>query len=204
MFMFNAGMLIVSYIINLVTTLSISAIATNGTVRGGGAYYLISRSLGPEFGGSIGVVFYLGFVFNTGLNAVGLVDCVKANFGASSGNWVQWLPEGPWIEYAWATIILIICTAICLAGSGIFARCSNGLLAILLISTFSIPLTALVMEPSHSRGAGIEYTGLSATTFSGNLLPKFTAGAAGTQLLGKENFQNLFGILFSATGGIFA
>lgn len=200
----NAGMLIVSYIINLVTTLSISAIATNGTVRGGGAYYLISRSLGPEFGGSIGVVFYLGFVFNTGLNAVGLVDCVKANFGASSGNWVQWLPEGPWIEYAWATVILLICTAICLAGSGIFARCSNGLLAILLLSAVSIPLTALVMRPSHNRGAGIDYTGLSATTFSGNLLPNFTAGAAGSQITGMENFQDLFGILFSATGGIFA
>lgn len=204
MFIFDSGMLVVSYIINLVTTLSISAIATNGTVRGGGAYYLISRSLGPEFGGSIGVVFYLGCVFNTGLNAVGLVDCVKANFGTNSGNWLQWLPEGPWTEYAWATVILIICTAICLAGSGIFARSSNGLLVILLLSTFSIPFTALVMKPSHNRGAGIEYTGLSASTLSGNLLPKFTAGAAGSQLSGKENFQNLFGILFSATGGIFA
>lgn len=204
MFILKAGMLIISYIINLVTTLSISAIATNGTVRGGGAYYLISRSLGPEFGGSIGVVFYLGFVFNTGLNAVGLIDCLTANLGMSSGNWVHWIPEGPWTEYAWATLVLVICTAICLAGSGIFARFSNGLLAILMLAILSIPFTALIMEPSHSRGTGIEYTGLNATTFSGNLLPRLTAGAAGSQLLGKESFQDLFGILFSATGGIFA
>lgn len=82
-----------SYIINLVTTLSISAISTNGTVRGGGAYYLISRSLGPEFGGSIGVVFYLGSVFNTGMNAVGLVDCILNNYGEDGGNNRQLLPE---------------------------------------------------------------------------------------------------------------
>ena len=42
------GMLIVAYLINLVTTMSISAVASNGTVRGGGAYYLISRSLGTR------------------------------------------------------------------------------------------------------------------------------------------------------------
>lgn len=197
-------MLVVSYIINLVTTLSISAIATNGTVRGGGAYYLISRSLGPEFGGSIGLVFYLGSVFNTGMNAVGLVDCLKANFGERSGNWAQWLPQGFWIEYAWATVILFVCTAICLAGSGIFARCSNGLLAILMAATFSIPFSALILAPSNDRGSGIDYTGLSSKTFMGNLLPKFTAGADGSQLSGKENFQDLFGILFPATGGIFA
>jgi len=73
--------------------LSISAISTNGTVRGGGAYYLISRSLGPEFGGSIGVVFYLGSVFNTGMNAVGLVDCILNNYGEDGGNNRQLLPE---------------------------------------------------------------------------------------------------------------
>lgn len=82
-----------SYIINLITTLSVSAISSNGTVRGGGAYYLISRSLGPEFGGSIGLVFYLGFVFNTGMNAVGLIDCIVNNFGETSGTMFQVVPE---------------------------------------------------------------------------------------------------------------
>ncbi|KAJ9310489.1 hypothetical protein DTO217A2_268 [Paecilomyces variotii] len=198
------GMLIASYMINLVTTMSISAIATNGTVRGGGAYYLISRSLGPEFGGSIGIVFYLGFVFNTGMNAVGLIDCFVENFGTVSGTWANFLQEGFWWQYLWGTIVMVLCTAICLAGSSIFSRASNGLLVILLVSTLSIPVSALVMKPFYAPQLGVEFTGFRMRTFLENLKPRLTKGAAGSQLRGRENFQDLFGILFPATGGIFA
>ena len=184
--------------------MSISAIATNGTVRGGGAYYLISRSLGPEFGGSIGIVFYLGMVFNTSLNAVGLIDCLIDNFGGETGSWSQWMPEGFWWQYLWATVVLVICTTVCLAGSGIFARCSNGLLVVLLVATFSIPLSTLIVKPFENRKEGIRYTGLSLDTFLRNLMPKFTEGAAGSVIRSTENFQDMFGILFPATGGIFA
>ncbi|KAF1987699.1 hypothetical protein K402DRAFT_308127, partial [Aulographum hederae CBS 113979] len=198
------GMLVACYIIDLLTTMSVSAIASNGTVRGGGAYYLISRSLGPEFGGSIGIVFYLGSVFNTGMNAVGLIDCLTYNFGKTSGNWARWLPDSFWYDYLWATVVLVFCTGICLAGSGLFARASNGLLVILLVATFSIPFSALIMQPFRSSKLGIEYTGLSMDTFKDNLMPRFTKGADGSQLKGRETWQDLFGILFPATGGIFA
>lgn len=198
------GLLAVSYTINLVTTMSLSAIATNGTVRGGGAYYLISRSLGPEFGGSIGIVFYLGYVLNTGMNAVGLVDCFVQNYGAISGTRSNFLGEGFWWEYLWGTVVLMLCTGICLAGSSIFARASNGLLAILLVATFSIPVSALFMKPFTIPHLGIEFTGVRLQTLLDNLKPQFTKHAAGSQLKGRENFQDLFGILFPATGGIFA
>ncbi|OAT05457.1 cation chloride cotransporter [Blastomyces gilchristii SLH14081] len=198
------GMLAASYLINLLTTMSISAIATNGTVRGGGAYYLISRSLGPEFGGSIGIVFYIGFVLNTGMNAVGLINCLIQSFGSVSGKWSQIMLEGFWWTYLWATIVLVLCTVICLAGSSIFSRASNGLLVILLVATFSIPVSALMMEPFKNKALGIEFTGPSSKTFVDNLLPRLTKGAAGSQIRGRQTFQDLFGILFPATGGIFA
>jgi len=45
--------------ISVLTSISLSAIATNIKVKGGGDYYLISRTLGPEFGGAIGLVLFL-------------------------------------------------------------------------------------------------------------------------------------------------
>jgi potassium/chloride transporter 9 len=198
------GMLIAGYAINLLTTLSISAIATNGTVRGGGAYYLISRTLGPEFGGSIGIVFYLGSVFNTSLNAVGLIDCLIENFGAHGGDMAKWLPQSYWWQFLWAAVVLSSCTLICVAGSGLFARCSNGLWLILLVATISIPLSAAIKNPFLLPEEGVIFTGLSMDTFRQNLLPQFTKGAAGSADKHRENFQSLFGILFPATGGILA
>jgi hypothetical protein len=60
------------------------------------------------------------------------------------------------------------------------------------------------MDKFEDRNLGIEYTGISMTTFLGNLKPRLTRGADGSQLHGRETFQDLFGILFPATGGIFA
>ncbi|MGD8523554.1 MAG: amino acid permease [Desulfobacterales bacterium] len=45
--------------ISMLTSVSLSAIATNLKVKGGGDYYLISRTLGLEFGGAIGIVLFL-------------------------------------------------------------------------------------------------------------------------------------------------
>ncbi|KAF8247435.1 hypothetical protein K440DRAFT_297626 [Wilcoxina mikolae CBS 423.85] len=198
------GLLVGSYVINLITTLSVSAISSNGTVRGGGAYYLISRSLGPEFGGSIGLVFYLGFVFNTGMNAVGLIDCVINNFGETSGTMSQVVPESFWHRYLYATAVLVFCTVVCLAGSAIFSRASNLLLAILLVATFSIPVSSLFVSPFQDYQSGVVYTGLSMETLKDNMMPRFTKGAAGSGVDEEENWQTLFGILFPATAGIFA
>ncbi len=44
--------------ISLLTSLSLAAIATNRRVRGGGDYYLISRSLGVAYGGALGLVLF--------------------------------------------------------------------------------------------------------------------------------------------------
>jgi len=59
------------------TSLSLSAIATNGAIKGGGPYYLISRALGPEFGGSVGLCFYLGTTVAGSMYVLGAVQTIK-------------------------------------------------------------------------------------------------------------------------------
>lgn len=42
----------------------------------GGAYYLISRSLGPEFGGAIGIIFSLANAVAVAMYVVGFAETV--------------------------------------------------------------------------------------------------------------------------------
>uniref|UniRef100_A0A0D9Y7B6 Cation chloride cotransporter n=1 Tax=Oryza glumipatula TaxID=40148 RepID=A0A0D9Y7B6_9ORYZ len=56
------------------TTISLSAIATNGAMKGGGPYYLIGRALGPEVGVSIGLCFFLGNAVAGAMYVLGAVE----------------------------------------------------------------------------------------------------------------------------------
>lgn len=58
----------------LLTSISMSAIATNGVVPAGGSYFMISRALGPEFGGAVGVLFYLGTAVASSMYIIGAVE----------------------------------------------------------------------------------------------------------------------------------
>lgn len=62
--------------VTMLTAISMSAIATNGVVPGGGSYFMISRSLGPEFGGAVGMLFYTGTTLAAAMYIVGAVEIV--------------------------------------------------------------------------------------------------------------------------------
>lgn len=67
----------ISALVCVITTLSLSAICTNGEVKGGGIYYIISRSLGPEFGASLGIVFAFANAVAASMNTIGFCDSLN-------------------------------------------------------------------------------------------------------------------------------
>ncbi len=79
---------IAAKVITTLTTLSLSAIATNTRVKGGGAYYLISRSLGVEFGGAIGVLFFLAQAISVAMYVIGFTEAVTETFPGVSGSFL--------------------------------------------------------------------------------------------------------------------
>ena len=73
----TTSMFIVGESMALFTAMSLSALCTNGKMRAGGAYYMISRSLGPEFGGTMAILFFTAYVVGSTFHISG--KCVAAS-----------------------------------------------------------------------------------------------------------------------------
>lgn len=86
----------VANLITLATALSIAAIATNMYVGAGGAYYILSRSLGLEIGGAIGIPLFLAQTFSVTLYSFGFAESLS----------FAW-PDAPVQPIAAATVLLV-------------------------------------------------------------------------------------------------
>ena len=97
--------------ISVLTSISLSAIATNLKVKGGGDYYLISRTLGVEFGGAIGIVLFLAQSVSVAFYCIGFGEAVAAILPAGidlapriiSALAVSFLFIFAWLGADWAT-----------------------------------------------------------------------------------------------------
>jgi len=76
--------LILAETIIFFTALSICAISSNMRIRVGGAYFMISRVLGPNFGGTIGLALYVAQALSVVFAVVGFTESLLASFTSIS------------------------------------------------------------------------------------------------------------------------
>jgi amino acid transporter len=75
------GVVLLAHVISVTTGLSVASIATNHTVKTGGNYYIISRSLGLSIGGAIGLALYVALALGVSLYLIGFAEAFIAATG---------------------------------------------------------------------------------------------------------------------------
>ncbi len=121
--------------ISVLTSVSLSAIATNLKVKGGGDYYVISRTLGHEFGGAIGIVVFLAQSVSIAFYCLGFGEVVAYMFQTEfsilpqiiAALAVSFLFIFAWIGADWATkfqyvVMVVLAAAILSSFIGGFIR----------------------------------------------------------------------------------
>ncbi|XP_057688066.1 solute carrier family 12 member 2-like [Corythoichthys intestinalis] len=182
------AIILMATVVTTITGLSTSAIATNGFVRGGGAYYLISRSLGPEFGGSIGLIFAFANAVAVAMYVVGFAETVVEMLNDVDALMTDELND---IRIV-GTLTVILLLGISVAGMEWEAKAQIVLLIVLLAAIANYFIGSLI--PSQDKKAK-GFFGYQTAIFVENLGPDFRDG---------ETFFSVFAIFFPAATGILA
>ncbi|CAL8243794.1 unnamed protein product [Lota lota] len=181
--------IVLSCVVTTITGLSMSAICTNGIVRGGGAYYLISRSLGPEFGGSIGLIFAFANAVAVAMYVVGFAETVVQLLIDYDSIMVDSLNDIRII----GCITVLLLLGISVAGMEWEAKAQIVLLVILLVAIVNVFVGTFIPATDTKKSQG--FFNYQANIFMENFTPDFREA---------ESFFSVFAIFFPAATGILA
>ncbi|XP_053303974.1 solute carrier family 12 member 3-like [Spea bombifrons] len=181
--------ILMSVLVTSITGLSISAISTNGKVKSGGTYFLISRSLGPELGGSIGLIFAFANAVAVAMHTVGFAETVRdllIEYNAVISDPVNDIRI---IGVITVTVLL----GISLAGMEWEAKAQVVFFFVIMVSFVNYLVgTFLPTEEKQSKG----FFGYQGSIFLENIVPDWR-GETGT-------FFGMFSIFFPSATGILA
>ncbi|CAL2039991.1 unnamed protein product [Caenorhabditis brenneri] len=126
--------------VTFLTSISLSAIATNGVVPSGGPYYMISRNLGPELGGAVGILFYLGTTIAASMYITGAIEIMLLYIYPQAK-----LFDDIYHNYrVLGTILLLILGLIVMAGVKFVNRCALPLVIVVIFCILSAILGVFV------------------------------------------------------------
>jgi len=192
--------------ITLVTALSMSAVATNGRIASGGVYYMISRALGAEFGGAIGLMFTLANSISVATYTLGFVDNLLdliydvTDFEGIVATRDDRLND---LRIIGAPVIVLL-LILAIVGMKWVTRVQKLLLVLLLLAQVDMLVGTFLSGGSayagnddrHAKG----FTGWSIDTAEKNYKAQYLVNGNGFQ----EFFMSVFGVFFTAVTGIVA
>ncbi|XP_068443269.1 solute carrier family 12 member 3-like [Clinocottus analis] len=180
--------ILMSVMVTSVTALSISAIATNGRVTSGGAYFMISRSLGPEIGGPIGVVFSFANALACALNTVGFAEVVRDLMQEFGVVMVDPINDVRIVGVITVTLLLLIS----FAGMAWESKAQLLFFVVLLVSLANYLVGTFIPPNEEKQAQGI--FGYNRDILISNLKPDWRRP--------EDNFFQMFAIFFPSTIGI--
>ncbi|MEL6553457.1 MAG: amino acid permease [Cyanobacteria bacterium J06621_11] len=156
--------------ITFLTALSISAIATDKVVRAGGAYYMISRSLGIETGGAVGIPLYFAQALSVALYTIGFAESVNNIF-----------PNASIVVVALITTVLVTALALTSADAAIKAQ-------YVIMAAIALSLVALIfgqdVEPIASDAASSQVVRVGFWAVFAVFFPAVTGIMSGVNMSG--------------------
>lgn len=120
---------LLAHVISYTAGLSVSSIATNRTVKAGGDYYMISRSLGLPIGGAIGLALFFALALSTSLYILGFAESFIAAFQLENSLFNRQLIGG---------ITLVVITGVTFVSTSLALKMQYFVLATILLSLVSL------------------------------------------------------------------
>ncbi|CAK9014169.1 Solute carrier family 12 member 9 (Cation-chloride cotransporter-interacting protein 1) [Durusdinium trenchii] len=187
-------MLGIGILVNLMTALSLAAISTNGQMKGGGAYFMISRSIGPEFGVAVGFVFALAQCIATSFAMVAFAETFADSILCNVEPCSEFHVANQWEVFGIASLVLLAVFVASMVGGSAVLDFSN---VITLVMMVSLVLGCVSLLASNGEAA------LDSDNMAINAWFNFTDSSnPDTAADGDQDFLSVFVILFPATTGI--
>lgn len=165
------GIVVIANTVTLISALSVSAVVTNMRVGKGGAYFIISRSLGIEVGAAVGIPLFLALAFSVTLYAFGFAESIT----------VVWA-EAPEQPIAALTVLLVALVAA--RGAGVALRLQLPIMVGILASVVALAIgTVGAADGATSLTGGVE-NGHDFWTVFAVFFPAVTGIMAGISLSG--------------------
>ncbi|XP_069018545.1 solute carrier family 12 member 3 isoform X1 [Embiotoca jacksoni] len=182
--------ILLSSCITGITGLSTSAIATNGKVKGGGTYFLISRSLGPELGGSIGLIFAFANAVAVAMHTVGFAETVTDLMREHGAVMVDRTNDIRIIGIITVTFLF----GISMAGMAWESKAQILFFLVILVSFVSYVVGTIIPASPEKQAKG--FFSYKADIFAANFVPDWRGP--------EGSFFGMFSIFFPSATGILA